>query len=133
MKSSHLLAITIVCAACGAATPDPPTPSAAGLATGGCKSVATFTSSAAQQLQKDGCAGCHAGADASATSAFDLTNLGKNDPAACSQALRFVNVANRLQSPIIQVAVGTQAHKGGTVADPQPFTSALLGWINNES
>jgi hypothetical protein len=132
MQPSSFLAVTIICAACGAAPPDPATPPTAGSTAGACKSVATFTSSGAPQLQKDGCTGCHAGADASATGAFDLTSLGKNDAAACAQALRFVDVTSRPQSAILQVAVGTQAHKGGTVTDPQPFTSALLGWINNE-
>ena len=83
-------------------------------------------------LQKDGCAGCHAGSDASATAALDLTSVGKDNAAACSQALHAVDLANRPQSAIIQEAVGAQAHKGGTVADAQAFTSALLGWIANE-
>ena len=134
MRISILIAIAIASTACGAATPAPsdPPPVGQGPTAGACKSVATFTSSAAPQLQQDGCAGCHAGADAPATAAFNLTNLGKDNTAACSQALRDANLANRPQSAIIQAAAGAQAHKGGKVADTQAFTNALLGWINNE-
>ncbi len=134
MRFSILLAVAIALTACGAATPapsDPPPASPLPIA-GACTSVATFTSSAAPQLQKDGCAGCHGGADAPATAALDLTNLGKDNTAACSQALHDVNLANRPQSAIIQAAAGAQAHKGGKVPDSQAFTNALLGWINNE-
>ena len=133
MRPSYFLTTALVLVACGASAPEAAkVPAATGLAPGVCKSVATFTSSAAPQLQKDGCAGCHAGSDASATAALDLTSVGKDNAAACSQALRAVDLANRPQSAIIQAAVGAQAHKGGTVADAQAFTSALLGWIANE-
>ena len=138
MRISILLAVAIASAACGATTPTPSDPPPVGPAAtaGACKSVATFTSSAAPQLQQDGCAGCHAGADAPATAAFDLTNLGKDNASACSQALHDVNLANKPQSAIIQAPAGAQAHKGGkvagTVAGTQAFANALLGWINNE-
>jgi hypothetical protein len=102
------------------------------LAPGGCKSVATFTSSAAPELQKDGCVGCHSGANATAKNALDLTSVGTNDTAACSQALAKVNLANRAQSVIIQAPAGAHAHMGGKVDDAAVFTAALLGWINNE-
>jgi hypothetical protein len=134
MRIPILLAVAIASTACGAAMPAPsdPPPVGPGPTAGACKSVATFTSSAAPQLQQDGCAGCHAGADAPATAAFNLTNLGKDNAAACSHALHDVNLANRPQSAIIQAAAGAQAHKGGKVADTRAFTNALLGWINNE-
>ena len=102
------------------------------MASGGCKSVATFTSSAVPALQKDGCVGCHSGANASAKSALDLTSVGTNDTAACAQALAKVNLTNKAQSMIIQAPAGTHAHAGGKVDDTQAFTAALLGWMNNE-
>jgi hypothetical protein len=100
--------------------------------TGGCKSVATFTSSAVPELRKDNCIGCHGGGSAAATGALDLTNVDKDNAAACAQALRRVNPSNKPQSAIIQAAAGTQAHVGGKVANAPAFTSALLGWSNNE-
>jgi len=102
------------------------------LANGGCKSVATFTSSAAPELQKDGCVGCHSGSNARAKSALDLTSVGTNDAAACTQALTKVNLANKTQSILIQSPAGARAHLGGKVDDPQIFTAAMLGWINSE-
>jgi len=102
------------------------------LAPGGCKSVATFTSSAAPALQKDGCVGCHSGANATAKNALDLASVGTNDTAACAQALAKVNLANKAQSVIIQAPAGAHAHMGGKVDDAAVFTAALLGWINNE-
>jgi hypothetical protein len=100
--------------------------------TGGCKSVATFTSSAVPELRKDGCIGCHGGGSATATGALDLTNVDKDNAAACTQALKAVNPTSKPQSAIIQAAAGAQAHVGGKVANAPAFTSALLGWINNE-
>ena len=133
MRPSYLLATVLVLVACGASPSEAANvPATGGSAPGACRSVATFTSSAAPQLQKDGCAGCHAGGDASATTALDLTNVGKDAAAACSQALRAVNLTNRPQSALIQAAAGAQAHKGGKVGDAQAFTSALLAWIDNE-
>jgi len=99
---------------------------------GGCKSVATFTSSAGPELRKEGCLGCHAGGEARATNALDLTGVGKDDAAACAQALKKVNLASKPQSAIIQAATGAQPHAGGKVSDPASFSAALLGWINNE-
>jgi hypothetical protein len=101
-------------------------------ATGGCKSVATFTSSAAPELQEDGCVGCHSGANATARRALDLTAVGTNDTAACAQALAKVDLANKAQSTIIQAPAGTHPHMGGKVDDTAVFTAAILGWINNE-
>ena len=133
MRPDCFLVTTLVLVACGASTPEASAVRASTASSSdACKSVATFISSAAPQLQKEGCAGCHAGTDAGATTALDLTNVGKDNAAACSQALRAVNLTNRPQSAIIQAATGAQAHKGGTVGDAQAFKSALLGWIDNE-
>jgi len=132
MRSLHFMALTLVLAACGASAPNVAEVSASAGSAKACKSAATFTSSAVPQLQKDGCTACHAGTDTSATAALDLTNVGKDNAAACSLALRAVNLADRSQSAIIQAAVGAQAHAGGKVADTQAFTQAMRGWIDNE-
>jgi hypothetical protein len=102
------------------------------LAVGGCKSVATFASSAAPELQKDGCVGCHSGANTTAKNALDLTSVGVNNGAACTQALAKVNLGDKAQSVLIQAPAGTHAHLGGKVGDIQAFTAAMMGWINNE-
>jgi hypothetical protein len=99
---------------------------------GACKSLALFTSSAAPALQKDGCLSCHAGTNPSATTALDLTKVGKNDQVACASVLGKVNLANKPQSSILQTVTGTGPHLGGKVADASSYTSALLVWINAE-
>jgi hypothetical protein len=108
------------------------TAAGAGLGGGGCKSVATFTSSAVPALQKDGCVACHSASNATARAALDLTSVGTNDAAACAQALTKVNLTNKAQSILIQAPAGTHSHLGGKVEDPQAYTAALLGWMNNE-
>jgi hypothetical protein len=114
-------------------TLEPATPPAdAGMTTGGCKSVTTYTSSAVPEIQKDGCLGCHAGSNGNATSALDMTQVGKDNTMACAQALNKVTLTNKPQSPIIQAPAGNLTHTGGKVADTAAYTTALLGWINNE-
>jgi len=145
MRPSPLMIATVFLALCGAfvivvpargdeewARIDSSSASVGTLAAGACKSVATFTSSAVPALQKDGCTGCHSRASGSAKGALDLTDVGTNDAAACAQVLAKVNLANRAQSAIIQAPAGAQSHMGGKVHDPQAFTAAMLGWINNE-
>jgi hypothetical protein len=101
-------------------------------AAGGCKSVATFTSSAAPAMTKDNCLSCHAGGNGGATAALDLSQMNKNDTMACAQALNKVNLANKGQSPIIQAPAGNLTHQGGKVGDTAAFTQALTTWLNNE-
>jgi hypothetical protein len=101
-------------------------------AAGGCKSVEAFTSSAVPALQKNGCLGCHSGASAGATAALDLKSVGKDNTAACAQALTRVNLASKPQSSIIDAATGSLTHAGGKVADKPAFIASLLGWINKE-
>jgi hypothetical protein len=101
------------------------------LVAGGCKSVSTFTASAAPAFRA-GCVGCHGGAMSGATMAFDLSNLGKDDAAACAQALKKVDLANKPASAIFQAATGSLAHAGGKVHDAPGFTRAVNGWIDNE-
>jgi hypothetical protein len=97
-----------------------------------CKSVATFTASAAPELRAAGCLGCHAGGMTDATSAFDLTKLGTDDAAACRQALKKVDLANKPRSAILQSPTGPVPHAGGKVADATSFSRAIRGWIDNE-
>ncbi|MGO8996520.1 MAG: hypothetical protein ACLQVI_24665 [Polyangiaceae bacterium] len=99
---------------------------------GGCKSTATFVSSAVPALQRDGCVDCHGGGDQPATKAFNLGSVGKDNAAACAESLKMVSTANPPQSAIIQAAAGAQKHEGGKVKDAAAFTAALLGWIAHE-
>lgn len=100
--------------------------------TGGCKSVATFTSSAVPGIQKENCLTCHAGSNAGATSALDLSQLGKDNTMACAQALNKVTLSNKPQSPLIQAPAGNLTHQGGKVPDTAAYTTAITNWINNE-
>ena len=101
-------------------------------AAGECKSVATFVSSAVPALSRDGCTECHGGGDAAATKALDLRSIGKDNTAACAEALKRVSVANGSLSAIIQAPAGAQNHAGGKVKDRPGFTAALMGWIAHE-
>ena len=101
-------------------------------AAGGCKSVTTFTTSAAPAITKDNCLSCHAGSSAGATGALDLSQLNKNDTMACAQALNKVTLANKAQSPLIQAPAGNLTHQGGKVADAAAFTQAITTWLNKE-
>jgi hypothetical protein len=106
----------------------------AGTGGGGCKSPNTFIASAKPQLQNTGCVNCHRGQNAGATAALDLSQLGTNDVAACAQALNKVNLTNKPQSPIIQVAIGGQQHPF-TIQDVNArnaYPGQMLNWINNE-
>jgi hypothetical protein len=100
--------------------------------TGGCKSVATFTSSAVPGIQKENCLTCHAGSNAGATGALDLSQLGKDNTMACAQALNKVTLSNKPQSPLIQAPAGNLTHQGGKVPDTAAYTTAITNWINNE-
>jgi hypothetical protein len=141
-----LVATVFVLAVCGASAPLVPleapastsfgsvTASENGTATtGGCRSVAAFTTNAVPELQKDGCLECHAGdSHPAATAALDLTKVGLDNIIGCRQALTKVNLANKPLSAIIQAPAGAQAHMGGKVPDKKEFTAALLVWLDNE-
>ncbi len=99
--------------------------------TGGCKSVATFTSSAAPQLQSL-CVSCHGGGNAGATGAMDLSALANDKAKACAQALNKVNTANKAQSAIIVRPRPGSGHPGVNNFDQGTHDAAMLGWINNE-
>jgi hypothetical protein len=102
-----------------------------GTLAGGCKSQATFDSSAVPAIQNNQCLTCHSGQNGTATSALDLTKLGTDRAAACAQALSKVNLANKPQSLIIVAPSGGGGHPY-TVADATAWRNAMLGWINNE-
>ncbi|MEZ4399582.1 MAG: hypothetical protein R3B06_06170 [Kofleriaceae bacterium] len=105
---------------------------------GGCKAVALFTAMARPQLTT--CAGmCHAGSNAGATAATDMTKLADDaqQDAACAQILSRISKLNPDQSSIIvSVDPGvTNVHPyykvpAGTFAD---YRTQLLAWINAEA
>ena len=78
----------------------------------------------------------HAGSNAAATNNMNLTALGGANPdftTACNQALTKVNLANKLQSPIlVHPTTGAATHVGGAVNNAAAFQAGLTGWWNNE-
>jgi len=98
---------------------------------GGCKSVATFTSSAAGPLTNQ-CRGCHGGANAGATGAMNLSALGTDNAAACAQALTKVTLANKPGSAIITRPRAGSGHPAVAGFNQAAHDAAMLGWINNE-
>jgi hypothetical protein len=98
---------------------------------GGCKSQATFDSSAVPAIQSTQCLTCHQGQNQAATNALNLSTLATDRAAACAQALTKVNLANKPQSPIILHVSGGTTHPF-TVPDATAWRNAMLGWINNE-
>lgn len=113
------------------------TGSDAGVTQSGCKSVATFQSSAAPELINT-CVGCHGGGNANATNAMDLSKLkGQIDYAgACQQALFKVNTANHAQSNILLAPLNGSGlnHNGGKPYGSTNSTGyqAILAWVNKE-
>jgi hypothetical protein len=98
---------------------------------GGCKSVTTYTSSAVPAIQGNNCLSCHQGQNGGATGALDMTKVGTDNAGACAQALTKVNLADKPNSDIILAPTGKIQHPF-QVADPQGWTNAILGWIQNE-
>jgi len=103
----------------------------------GCKSVATFQSSAAPELINT-CVGCHGGNNMNATNALDLSKLkGNIDYAgACGQALFKVNTTNKTQSNILLAPLNGSGlnHGGGKPYGSTNSTGyqAILAWVNKE-
>ena len=111
----------------------------AGASTGGCKSVATFTSSAVPALKLDlgngqTCLGCHGGGNDVAKNALDLSAVDANDAQACAQALNYVSLKDKANSQIIAVPTGGPGGNTNHAIQtaPQAFTDGMLGWIKNE-
>jgi hypothetical protein len=111
----------------------PPPPSTVGL----CKSVASFTASAVPAFKADlgggaTCLGCHGGGDDVAMNAMDLSAVGTNDARACSQALQYVNVADRPNSQLITTPMGKANPEHPIKNASSAFSQAILDWIKNE-
>ena len=98
---------------------------------GGCKSVTTYVSSAVPAIQNNTCLTCHQGQNGGATAALDMTDVGQDNARACAQALTKVNLTDKPNSTIIAAPTGKVQHPY-QVADPQGWTNAILGWIQNE-
>jgi hypothetical protein len=118
---------------------EPGTAQDGGLA-GGCKSVATFQSSAAPVLRGQGgmmtvCTQCHGNVNnMGATGALNLISLTGANPdftTGCNQALSKVNLANKPASPLL-VRPNTAAHAGGIANPYATFAAGINGWLANE-
>ncbi|HTJ44066.1 MAG TPA: hypothetical protein VL463_18295 [Kofleriaceae bacterium] len=111
-----------------------------GVVGGGCKAVAQFTQ-LAQPLLSQNCASCHAGANAGATSATDMTKINDLSPegqaAACAQILTRVDKNTPTNSGIF---VSTDPNQNvthpfkfnGNAGAFSAFQTQLTMWINQE-
>lgn len=98
-------------------------------AAGGCRSLATFVSSAKPQLQQ--CLGCH-GQNGPQRGAMDLTGLQTNDDAAaCAQALNKINLTNKPASILLSRPKQGSGHPFA-VPNAGTYDAAINGWIANE-
>jgi hypothetical protein len=98
---------------------------------GGCKALSTFVADAVPAIQANQCLTCHQGENPTATANLDLTMLGTDNAAACTQALTQVNLTTPAMSNIIL------APTGGIAAHPFKGASAnyktmMLDWIDAE-
>lgn len=107
---------------------------------GGCKDVASFTANARAPLEAN-CASCHAGGDAAATAATDMSLIAdltaEGQAAVCAQILSRVNVADPVNSGIFiapdpNSGAGHPFKFGGDVNAFNGFRDALLLWIAQE-
>jgi hypothetical protein len=107
---------------------------------GGCKNVAAFTANAQGPLSAS-CTGCHAGGDAQASAATDMTQLNDLSPEAqaqaCAQILSRVNLEDSINSGIFIApdpgsGAGHPFKFGGDAAAFEAFRNALLVWIAQE-
>ncbi len=102
-------------------------------ATGGCKSVASFTTNAVPAIQNNTCLNCH-NTGGSGNASLDLSGLAANpvnDTAACAQALSRINTTTPAQSDIILAPTGGVANhpfKGASAA----YTTMMETWISAE-
>jgi hypothetical protein len=90
---------------------------------GGCKSVATFTTDAVPAIQANTCLNCH-NTGGSGNAALDLSALAATPPdyaTACAQALPRIDTTNPAQSQIILAPTGG--------LPPHPFTSAPASFV----
>jgi mono/diheme cytochrome c family protein len=107
---------------------------------GGCKAVAAFTQFA-QPLLSANCAGCHAGGNAGATSATDMSKI--NDTSATAQAAACAQILSRIDKAtpansgmLVTVNPGKGlSHPfkfGGNQASYDAYEAQMLMWINQE-
>ena len=108
---------------------------------GGCAALAEFTASA-QPVLSARCVSCHAGSNAMATQATDMTKVNDTSPegqaAACGQILSRVNLADPPQSAIFiapdpDSGAGHPFKFGGDAGAFGDFRDALTVWINQEN
>lgn len=97
---------------------------------GGCKSLSTFTASAAPALLP--CLQCHA-AGGTGAAALDLSGLSapRDDARACAQAKTKANPQNPSSSAIIRAPTGAIASHPFRTQNAN-FAQALTTWISNE-
>lgn len=121
---------------------DPTTAGPPGTSTGGgmtgCKNVAGFTQGA-QPTMAGQCAGCHAGANPNATTAFSMVGIQDTSPAsqakACASALGEINPANPDGSRLFAYPDpnSNQAHPFKLApGDLATFKSSADPWISSE-
>ena len=103
----------------------------------GCRDLTSFNQNAQAQLNAN-CASCHAGANANATSAMNLTGI--NDPAndmlACNQVRTRVDLNAAANSGVfLAPKPGNMNHPftfGGNQTTYNAFVAAVTAWINIE-
>jgi hypothetical protein len=118
----------------------------------GCKSVATFKSSATPIFKaayvnvpvddagtsttKKSCFSCHGGDNPIAVAAMDLSALDSAPDAACGQALVRVNLSDKTKSSILLSPTGQPGgnpnHRTMDPGDVAAFTAGIKGWTDNE-
>jgi hypothetical protein len=102
-------------------------------ATGGCKSVATFTSDVVPQIQANTCLNCH-NTGGSGNASLDLSGLAATPPddtGACAQALNRADVTTPAMSDLILAPTGHVANHPYKNAS-QAFVTAVEAWLANE-
>jgi hypothetical protein len=98
---------------------------------GGCMSVATYTADAVPAIMANQCLNCHQGQNTAATANLDMTQVGKDNAAACAQALSKVDLKDPSQSLIILAPTGGIAQHPFQGASSS-FTTMMLEWIDKE-
>lgn len=104
--------------------------------TGGCKDVGSFSANAAGLL-KQNCQNCHGGNNPQAKGAVDMSALGSDDAAACSQVKNRVSPGNVGSSQLFITTDpgGNAAHPfkfGGDGGKFNAFKQSVSQWISAE-
>lgn len=120
---------------------DPEDPEDPMAPTDGCRAVGAFTAEARPQLSAF-CSSCHAGGNATATSALDMTGVGSAEDAAaqrraCGQVLGVINPADPTASSVWRApdrASDLTGHdfKFPTTTQLDDFRAALSRWLSME-